>query len=120
MPSIPCCPECRFALKLQVAPNMLLRVCDTCGYKVEDKTGGLILETHVQKRSSEGYKLYLNPFTKFDPTLPHIKTIKCPNASCKSNTGGVEKDVIYIKFDAEGMRYLYICTVCDEQWRSRF
>ncbi len=98
---------------------MLLRVCDTCGYKVEDKTGGLILETHVQKRSSEGYKLYLNPFTKFDPTLPHIKTIKCPNGTCKSNTAGVEKDVIYIKFDPEGMRYLYICTVCDEQWRSR-
>jgi len=113
------CPECRYYLYLDVEATNLTRVCKNCGYKEEDKTGGLILETHVQQRSSEGYKILLNEFTKFDPTLPHSKTIKCPRGECASNVGSTEKDVIYIKYDPTNMKYLYICTVCDKQWRSR-
>lgn len=104
---------------LDTETNNLTRLCRNCGYKEQDEKGGLILETHVQQRSSEGYKIMLNEFTKYDPTLPHMKTIKCPNGKCASNGGAVEKDVIYIKYDPTNMKYLYICNVCDQQWRSR-
>ena len=98
-----------------------MRICRNCGYNVAVEKGGLISETLVQQRSSEGYKILLNEFTRQDPTLPHAKTIKCPNAACASNGGGAERDVIYIKYDPVNLKYLYICNVegCGESWRSR-
>ena len=81
--------------------------------------GGLILETDLQERTSEGYKILLNEFTKQDPTLPHVDTIKCPNDGCKSNTAGQKKDVIYLKYDPVNLKFLYICNVCDMQWKSK-
>ena len=33
--------------------------------------------------------------------------------------GEVESDVIYLKYDAINMKYLYICNVCDTKWRSK-
>jgi len=97
----------------------LLRVCRTCGYSENDTQGGLAMETVVQERSSEGYKILLNEFTRQDPTLPHVKSIKCPRADCETNERGAERDVIYIKYDTVNLKYLYICNVCGEQWRSR-
>ena len=97
----------------------LLRLCRTCGFSEKDTQGGLAMETVVQERSSEGYKILLNEFTRQDPTLPHVVTIKCPKATCITNTGKQQRDVIYIKYDAVNLKYLYICNVCGEQWRSR-
>ena len=113
------CPVCRYYLYLDVETNSLTRVCKNCGFKEQDEKGGLILETHVQQRSSEGYKILLNEFTKLDPTLPHMKTLKCPRSDCPTNVGNVEKDVIYIKYDSANMKYLYICNMCDQHWKSR-
>jgi DNA gyrase/topoisomerase IV subunit B len=46
------------------------------------------METDLREKSSEGYKVIMNEFTRYDPTLPHIHNIKCPNGECPSNTGG--------------------------------
>ena len=97
----------------------LNRICRRCGYTEKDSDGGLITETYLQQRASEGYKILLNEFTRQDQTLPHIKTIKCPKETCPTNTGGVEKDVIYMKYDSAALKYIYICNVCSTQWRSR-
>lgn len=97
----------------------LFRICRTCGYREQDKKGGLVLETNLKERTSEGYKILLHEFTKLDPTLPHVDTIQCPNDGCASNTGSTKKDVIYLKYDAENLKFLYICNVCDAQWRSK-
>jgi DNA-directed RNA polymerase subunit M/transcription elongation factor TFIIS len=113
------CPVCRYYLYLDVDKINLTRLCRNCGYKEKEEKGGLILETHVQQRASEGYKILLNEFTKYDPTLPHMKTIKCPNGTCPTNVANQEKDVIYIKYDTANMKYLYICNICDTNWRSR-
>jgi len=96
----------------------LRRVCRNCGYQAEDKKGGLILEFDLKEKISEGYKILMNEFTSQDPTLPHVNTIKCPNTGCESNSGK-EKDVIYLKYDAVNMKFLYICNVCDTRWRSK-
>ncbi len=63
--------------------------------------------------------MLLNEFTHQDPTLPHVKNIPCPNAECLTKTGAKERDVIYIKYDADNLKYLYICNVCKAQWRSK-
>lgn len=119
------CPVCEYYMPLAQNPNSetalagdLLRACRNCGYTEPEKKG-LVMETVIQGRSSESYKVFLNEFTKEDPRLPHVKNLKCPNGQCKSRNGQAESDVIYIKYDSANMKYLYICTVCDTQWRSR-
>jgi len=94
------------------------------------------METIVQERSSEGYKILLNEFTRQDPTLPHVNTLPCPNTTgyeekdgtgkvirrvepCISNVDTKQRDVIIIKYDNQNMKFIYICTKCGTQWRSR-
>ncbi len=120
------CPTCRYYLYLSQErsgddekEDILRRICRNCGYQEEDQKGGLVLEIDLKEKTSEGYKILLNEFTKQDPTLPHVNTIKCPNVDCKSNVGGTERDVIYIKYDAVNLKFLYICNVCDTKWRSK-
>ena len=116
------CPVCENYLYMQVDAESqeLHRVCRKCGFKEEDAKGGLVMEMMIQQKSSEGYKILLNEFTRKDPRLPHIrKNITCPNTGCDSNKGGKEPDVIYIKYDVVNLMYLYICDICGEQWHSR-
>ena len=113
------CPTCRYYLYLDQDNKTLRRICRNCGYQEEDKKGGLILEIDLKQKTSEGYKILMNEFTKQDPTLPHVNTIKCPSDGCKSNAGSADRDVIYLKYDAVNMKFLYICNVCDTQWKSK-
>ena len=115
------CPECKNYLYAdsRTDPKNLLRLCRSCGYSEQDTQGGLVMETIVQQRASESHKILLNEFTRQDTTLPHTKSIKCSKDDCASNGRGVERDIIYIKYDAINMKYLYICNICGESWRSR-
>jgi DNA-directed RNA polymerase subunit M/transcription elongation factor TFIIS len=114
------CPYCKNLLIHTVKDKGLTRSCN-CGYEEEDKEGGLVVETIIQERASESYKILLNEFTRHDPTLPHTKEIKCPNESCPSNRGGGERDVILIKYDKENLKFIYMCNKdgCLKTWRSR-
>ena len=119
------CPTCRYYLYLSEVDTptgdgtkTLMRVCRNCGYQEVDE-GGLVLETDLKEKTSEGYKILMNEFTKSDPTLPHLDTIKCPKEECPTNTSGTKKDVIYLKYDAVNLKFLYICNVCDTHWRSK-
>lgn len=88
------CSECHnmYYLKIQdedgVIGNTLIYYCRNCGH--EDKTLSTtnICVSDIQLRSSEKkYTHIVNEYTKFDPTLPRINTIKCPNQDCMSNGG---------------------------------
>ena len=113
------CGVCNQCFSYQMQEDKLFRMCRKCGFQEEEKKGALLMETYIQERTSEAYKVLTNEFTRQDPTLPHVTTIKCPNAECATNQGKVTKDVIYMKYDNVNMKYLYICNVCTEQWRSR-
>jgi DNA-directed RNA polymerase subunit M/transcription elongation factor TFIIS len=116
------CPVCDNYLYMQVDAESqeLRRICRKCGFKEDDAKGGLVMEMMVQQKSSEGYKILLNEFTRKDPRLPHIRSnITCPNTVCDSNKGGKNPDVIYIKYDNVNLMYLYICDICGDQWHSR-
>ena len=135
MTSIQFCPTCDYYLYLKAMGSeamkvagakesystSMIRICHNCGYQREDTKGGLIMETDLQEKTSEGYKILLNEFTKMDPTLPHLDTIKCPNKECGSNVGGLKADIIYMKYDPVNLKYLYLCNVegCGAQWRSK-
>ena len=81
--------------------NTLIYYCRNCGH--EDKTLSTtnICVSDIQFRTSEKkYTHIVNEYTKYDPTLPRINTIKCPNQECSSNTqggGGGKKTVDPVK-----------------------
>ena len=50
----------------------------------------------------------INPYTFDDPTLPKATGIKCPNKNCPSKT----PNIIYINYDENDMKYIYICLDC--------
>ena len=99
----------------------LTLTCNNCGYNEVNTEGGLIMETDLQEKTAEGYKILLNEFTKSDATLPHMNIIKCPNPDCGSNKGSATRDIIYMKYDQVNLKFLYVCNVkgCGHQWRSK-
>jgi len=75
----------------------------------------------------------VNKYTKLDPTLPRINTIRCPNDECPSNRksagaggGGAEaedkkekkSEVIYLRYDDTNLKYVYLCAKCDKVWNT--
>jgi DNA-directed RNA polymerase subunit M/transcription elongation factor TFIIS len=115
------CPKCDNYLYHDIKTGDLVRLCRKCNYSEKDEQGGLVVETRIQDKASEGYKIIVNEFTTQDPTLPQVQNIKCPNHACPSNAGNEKSDVIYIKDDVINLKYTYICTyeTCKFQWRSR-
>lgn len=116
------CPQCRYMLypnTFSEGAEMKL-VCKNCQYEEENTQGGLIKEVIINAGASVKKKILDdNEFIQYDPTLPHVENIKCPSESCPSNSGTQKRDVIYIKYDQNAMKYLYVCNVCNNRWKSR-
>jgi DNA-directed RNA polymerase subunit M/transcription elongation factor TFIIS len=99
--------------------NQLEYYCRSCGNcdssLVVDNIS--VSKTHVHKNEQSVSHL-INKYTKFDPTLPRIRNILCPNEACKTNTAGVEREIIYIRYDDTNMKYIYLCSECDNTWKT--
>jgi DNA-directed RNA polymerase subunit M/transcription elongation factor TFIIS len=77
------------------AGNTLIYYCRNCGHEDTTLSSESVCVSETQlRRSEQKYTHMVNEYTKFDPTLPRINTIKCPNQECSSNTiqvGGGKK-----------------------------
>lgn len=118
------CPVCSYYLFLTIEGlSAVSLLCRHCGYNeaLEPKTSeeALILETtfHTAAGTKQTTSA-LNEYTKMDPTLPHLKTIACPNQTCPSQADPATRDILYIKTDAKNLKYQYSCNVCNTQWGS--
>jgi len=116
------CEKCdnMYYLKIgQENANNLIYYCRNCGHEDTTLTANNICvsETHI-KRNEQKYSHILNEYTKQDPTLPRINTIKCPNQECKSNNDEEHREVIYIRYDDTNMKYIYLCAKCDTMWKT--
>jgi DNA-directed RNA polymerase subunit M/transcription elongation factor TFIIS len=117
------CSVCGNMLYIRIAdegPNQLTYYCRNCGHTDDTLTVDNVCVVDMAGGKSGGAKLshVVNRYTKLDPTLPHIKTIRCPNDSCGSHDDDSKRDVIYIRYDDIAMKYLYICSVCDTMWNT--
>jgi len=68
---------------------------------------------------TQSYKKYQTVNIKYDMTLPRVSNIPCPN-KCQDSLPEEEKkdpEVILIKYDPTGMKYLYFCCHCDHFWK---
>lgn len=99
----------------------LLYWCRNCDNTklLSKKESNCIVEKYYNKEE-KNYKDYINKYTTEDPTLPRVNNIICPNKSCESNqdNGEDKREVIYIKYDNEKLRYIYLCCLCKTAWRN--
>jgi hypothetical protein len=72
------------------------------------------------------YSTIVNEYTFDDPTLPVVTAqdeILCPNQQCRNSSkeraerAGAD-DMLYMRYDDEDMRYLYLCKQCRWCWRN--
>jgi DNA-directed RNA polymerase subunit M/transcription elongation factor TFIIS len=101
--------------------NQLMYYCRNCGANDDQLVSEslCVLETNF-KRGEQKFNHIINEYTKKDPTLPRIYNVKCPNGGCKTNeeTHKLAAEVIYMRYDDENMKYLYICVECDTVWKT--
>ena len=101
--------------------NDLIYYCRNCGHN-DDKVinNNLCISKTEYFQKDLKYNNIINKYTKLDPTLPRINTIKCPNIDCKSNKNLHEnpREVIYLRYDDINMKYIYLCCNCDYSWTT--
>jgi uncharacterized Zn finger protein len=99
--------------------NKLVYYCRNCGN--EDTlltTDNVCVSKTTLKKSDQSFNHIINKFTKYDPTLPRITKILCPNPDCPTNTKDVPREIIYIRYDDTNMKYVYLCSTCDTVWQA--
>jgi DNA-directed RNA polymerase subunit M/transcription elongation factor TFIIS len=107
--------------------NKMSYYCRNCGNEDDNISKESICVSRTQlKKTKQTYNHIINKYTKLDPTLPRINTIRCPNSECSSNVESSDNDndkdnkreVIYMRYDDVNMHYIYLCTKCDMVWKT--
>ena len=95
----------------------LIYFCKYCGFEDSETIQTQDLKVLKFSKENKNKDIHINEYTKYDPTLPHMNTIKCPNVECVSNTKpNVQQDVVYLRYDDKNMKYMYLCCNCDFNW----
>lgn len=107
------CPACNnmlYAIDEDVDEGTKFAVlkCRKCEYKELLNKDNPIVYEHVLREDKSEF-LALNPYLKFDPTLPRFN-IQC--RECK------EKEVVGVKLDAKELIWMYQCVHCDATWKQ--
>jgi hypothetical protein len=102
-----------------VATPQLRCICKSCGFTSTAGAGQCSSAVFTANYGDDQntYKQYMSRHIKDDPTLPHTEDIACINEKC-SRAEGQKRDVIFVKYDAKRLRYLYHCVHCREFWKS--
>jgi len=99
--------------------NNLIKYCKHCNFfKKELEVKCIKISETMYSKDDLLYNQNINKYLRYDNTLRRIKD---PNISCTNNECLVGKDkqqIIYIKYDSENMKYLYVCDHCGYIWRE--
>jgi len=114
----PFCSKCDNMLYIKIDETNSTQIeyfCRFCGNVEKPPTQNMVLTvmtTSVENRNFN-FSHIVNEYTKFDPTLPRITNMACPNKECPEKD---HKEIIYIRYDDKNLKYLYLCTECDFVW----
>ncbi len=120
------CKKCDNMYYIKISENdenSLIYYCRKCGNEDNNinEDNMCVLKTNFKKKDTK-YKHIINKYTKLDPTLPRIRNMECPNKECKTNSDNLkekkEKEIIYMRYDDNNIKYVYLCAVCDFVWTS--
>ena len=99
--------------------NNLVYYCRHCGNEDVNITSKNVCVSKTSfKTGGNDYKQFINKYTKQDPTLPRINTIPCPNSQCETNTSDKPREIIFIRYDEENIKYIYLCSSCNTTWHA--
>ena len=117
------CDKCSnmyyISLEESESNNKLIYYCRNCGNVNNTLINQNMCISRTEFSKTENmYNNIINRFTKYDPTLPRINTIKCPNSECNSNNDKKTREVIYLRYDDIDMKYVYLCCNCDYVWST--
>jgi DNA-directed RNA polymerase subunit M/transcription elongation factor TFIIS len=126
------CTTCNNMYYISITPeNELQYYCRNCGNVDNTIASDNICVSKVNMKkttTTQSFAHVVNKYTKLDPTLPRIKTIRCPNDDCVSNKLSAhssdpsvkkeENEVIYLRYDDTNLKYIYLCTKCDKVWNT--
>ena len=129
------CSECDNMYYIKINgedENSLIYYCRFCGHEDNEpaENGVVVLRTDY-KKSEQQFSHMINRYIKHDNTLPRITNMKCPNESCgkkesesaasASASASADEDnssIIYLRYDDDNMKYLYICENCNTTWKT--
>lgn len=115
------CGKCdnMYYLRLSEAnSNKLIHYCRNCGNEETiTNNESICISNNDLIKNDQKYKYIINKYTKLDPSLPRTNTIKCPNQSCPSNKEDGIREIIYVRYDDDNVKYLYICSSCNFSWK---
>jgi DNA-directed RNA polymerase subunit M/transcription elongation factor TFIIS len=125
------CSICANMYYISVTPeNELQYYCRNCG-NIDDTIASeniCVSKVNVkQTTTTTSFSQVVNKYTKYDPTLPRIHTMRCPNDECpshsadKASAGSSAKpksEIIYIRYDDTNLKYVYLCAKCDKIWNT--
>ena len=120
------CSVCSNMYYISITPeNELEYYCRNCGNIDNTIASENICVSKVNVKHTttpQTFSQVVNKYTKLDPTLPRIHTIKCPNDECPSNRKDDKKEkkseVIYLRYDDTNLKYVYLCSKCDKVWNT--
>ena len=90
--------------------------CRKCEYTESVTRDNPVVYEHIL-REDKSDRLALNPYLKFDPTLPRFTEIVCPNTECPTKHGA-QPNVVGVKLDAKNVIWMYQCANCDFTWKQ--
>ena len=116
------CNQCQNMYYISIDPddvNKLVYYCRNCGNKDSTLSVENVTVSKVQlKKSEQEFSHIINKYTKLDPTLPRVTKILCPNADCETNKEDTPREIIYIRYDNQNMKYVYLCSTCETVWKA--
>jgi DNA-directed RNA polymerase subunit M/transcription elongation factor TFIIS len=116
------CPTCRNMLYAidestnEEGDKFAVLSCRKCEYTEALTRNNPVVYEHIL-REDKSENLALNPYLKFDPTLPRFTEIVCVNKDCPSKHGK-KSDVVGVKLDAKDLVWMYQCANCDTTWKQ--
>lgn len=114
------CDKCQNMYYISIDSNNaeeLIYYCRFCGNKDTQfsESGITVLKTNF-KKNEQKFNHMVNKYTKYDPTLPRKTNMKCPNEECAE--AHKDSNIIYLRYDDENLKYLYICEKCETTWKT--
>ena len=100
--------------------NKLVYYCRNCGHENTDITKEDIFVSRVNlKHTDDNYVNIINKYTKYDPTLPRVTNVVCPNSECVTKKDETKsKEIIMMRYDDKNLKYVYLCPECDTSWKN--
>lgn len=115
------CAICDNMLYVDVRDNNDVSwTCMRCGNREVADSGqeSFAVSTVDYRNEMAKYQHLMTPYIHDDPTIPHVSNIPCPNAAC-TRPEKEQPDVMYVKYDARNLRFLYSCAHCRFFWVLR-